>query len=168
MRDHPAYTREFHQWMHAASPDQWHQAAQSWNWDNATHWLKWIVEQPQCDLGTALHIFWASDPMHNLSSLNPFRKDLHGVYINAESLPIQVTILGRWVRKEFDRAEIAFEGQKIHPNEEAKLAPIVPFEVLEDMAIPRKGRKIERGDFDEGIPFEIVIAYNKARGFVPQ
>ncbi|MFM5954117.1 MAG: DUF4274 domain-containing protein [Novosphingobium sp.] len=154
--------------MYAASPDQWHQAAQSWNFDNATHWLKWIVEQPQCDLGTALNIFWRTEPTWNLSHLNPFRKQMHGVSIDAEALPIQIIILGRWVRNEFTRAEIAFEGRQIHSSNKPHLVPIVPFEVLEEMALPRKGRIVERGDFDEGIPFEVVAAYRKAREIDPE
>lgn len=93
---------------------------------------------------------------------------MHGVSIDAEALPIQITILGRWVRNEFTRAEIAFEGRQIHSSNKPHLVPIVPFEVLEEMALPRKGRVVERGEFDEGIPFEIVVAYNKAKGIVPQ
>jgi len=170
MIDHPAYSREFSQWIRAARPDQWHQAAQSWNFDNAMHWLKWMVEQPTCDLGTALYLFWLSDPAHNLTELNPYRKvrQNDGVGVDKETLELQITVLMRWVRGSFTRSEIAFDGyRQIAIVRNAEIAPIVPLEVLEAMAQPRRGKTIDRGEFNEGIPFHIERAFYKANGIEP-
>jgi hypothetical protein len=97
--------------------------------------------------------------------LNPYA-DLSGgtLYIDAETLPLQMLILRRWIRNEFTRSEIAFKGSSIKDYERCRIAPIVPIAVLEDMAKPRKGKTIERGELDEGIPYDIVEAFNKANG----
>lgn len=169
MIDHPSRTIEFSRWLHAATPDQWHQSAQSWNWDNGTYRLKWIVEQPTCDLGTALLIFWGSDPFWNLRQLNPYRdpRERSSAAVDAESINIQIRILNRWLFDDFATSDIAFDGYPIRDDMKMNILPIVPIEVLEEMASPRPGKKIERGQFDEGIPWDIVEAFNKANGIEP-
>ena len=134
MTKHPANTIEFTRYLMAANPDQWHQVARSWNWDNGTYRLRWIVEQPSADLATALLIFWLSDPFHNLVELNPYReaRTHDRVHIDPETLALQVTILKRWLRDDFIRREIVMGGE-----------------------------------FDEGIPYDIVEAFNKANGIIP-
>ncbi len=39
-------------------PLQWHQLMLQWNWDGNLEPLWWIIQQPNCDFGTALLIFW--------------------------------------------------------------------------------------------------------------
>jgi hypothetical protein len=34
-----------------ASPEEWHQVARSWNWDNGNEELLWIIRQPTPPLG---------------------------------------------------------------------------------------------------------------------
>ncbi|MGQ2943903.1 MAG: DUF4274 domain-containing protein [Blastomonas fulva] len=163
---HPVNTIEFSRWLMAADPDQWYQVAQAWNWDNGTHRLQWIAEQPSCDLGTALLLFWLSEPWYNLSGLNPYRKTDRDarIRIDKETIELQITILKRWVSGSFTRAEIAFAGGQIG-SKPSELAPIVPFEVLEAMAKPRAGKTVPRADLDEGIPHHIVAAFNQANGY---
>ena len=97
--------------------------------------------------------------------LNPYADLSQGrLYIDAQTLPLQITILRRWIRNEFTRSEIAFEGFTIEEYRRSKVAPIVPIAVLEDMAQPRQGKSIEPGEFDEGIPYDIVNEFNKANG----
>lgn len=45
-----------------ASPEQWHQVACNWNWDNGEQELRWIIRQPSCDRGTALLVYWHGGP----------------------------------------------------------------------------------------------------------
>lgn len=43
------------------SSDQYY-LAQNYNWDNGVQVLRWIIESPKCDKGTASLIFWTSEP----------------------------------------------------------------------------------------------------------
>jgi Domain of unknown function (DUF4274) len=45
-----------------ASPDDWHRYADNHNWDERLDGLFWIVSQPDCDMATALLIFWKGEP----------------------------------------------------------------------------------------------------------
>ena len=43
-----------------ASPDEWHQVAWNWNWDNPSDAIYWIIRQPTCDRGAALLAYWCA------------------------------------------------------------------------------------------------------------
>lgn len=43
------------------STDQYYLAS-NYNWDDGIEILKWIIESPKCDKGTASLIFWTSEP----------------------------------------------------------------------------------------------------------
>jgi hypothetical protein len=43
-------------------PEQWHQFALNWNWDDGYVPLQWIIRQENCDAGTALLIYWHATP----------------------------------------------------------------------------------------------------------
>src|SRR5262249_42248845 len=49
-------------WLLRADPDQRHMAALSWNWDYGLAPLLWISRREDCDLATALYIFFGSCP----------------------------------------------------------------------------------------------------------
>ncbi|MBM7846332.1 DUF4274 domain-containing protein [Herpetosiphon giganteus] len=42
-------------------PLQWHQMMLQWNWDGNLEPIWWIIQQPNCDFGTALLIFWRAN-----------------------------------------------------------------------------------------------------------
>lgn len=44
------------------TPEECHQLALHWDWDDGVEALQWIVRQPLCDQGTALYIYWAATP----------------------------------------------------------------------------------------------------------
>lgn len=44
------------------TPTEFHQFALAWNWDDGFKPLQWIINQPQCDRGTALSIYWHAAP----------------------------------------------------------------------------------------------------------
>lgn len=56
-------------WLQAVSPDQWHSFAIGFNWGDPLDPLEWIVRQDQCDLATALTIFWRAEPGWDLMLL---------------------------------------------------------------------------------------------------
>jgi len=47
-----------------ASPEEWHQVACNWNWDDGADELRWIIQQPTCDRGTALLVYWHGGPRY--------------------------------------------------------------------------------------------------------
>ena len=49
-------------WLRRADPDQRHAAALSWNWDYGLAPLLWISRREDCDLATALYIFFGGGP----------------------------------------------------------------------------------------------------------
>jgi len=50
------------EWLRKADPDQRHAAALTWNWDYGVAPLLWISRREDCDLATALHIFFGGEP----------------------------------------------------------------------------------------------------------
>jgi hypothetical protein len=42
--------------------EELHQFALNWNWDDNAKPLKWVVQQPYCDEGTALLLYWRAAP----------------------------------------------------------------------------------------------------------
>jgi uncharacterized protein DUF4274 len=49
-------------WLEKAGPDDWHRVALDFNWGEPLYVLDWIVRQPDCDVATALTIFWQGEP----------------------------------------------------------------------------------------------------------
>jgi Domain of unknown function (DUF4274) len=49
-------------WLRRADPDQRHVAALSWNWDYGLAPLLWIIRREDCDMATALHVFFGANP----------------------------------------------------------------------------------------------------------
>jgi len=50
-------------WLRHQSPAMWHEVACGYNWDaEPTLDLGWIVDQPDCDLATALQVFLGGSP----------------------------------------------------------------------------------------------------------
>jgi hypothetical protein len=52
------------EWLIRATPDERHAAALNWNWDYGIPPILYIVRQPDCDLATALEIFYLAQPSY--------------------------------------------------------------------------------------------------------
>jgi hypothetical protein len=48
-------------WLKEQTPQQRHFVALKLNWDYAESTLDWIIAQEECDLATAVELFWRSD-----------------------------------------------------------------------------------------------------------
>jgi len=46
----------------AMTPDELHRYACSYNWDDGPEPMHWVAERPDCDLGTAVTVFWLTSP----------------------------------------------------------------------------------------------------------
>lgn len=49
-------------WLETAGPDDWHRVALDFNWGEPLYVLDWIARQADCDMATALTIFWKGEP----------------------------------------------------------------------------------------------------------
>jgi hypothetical protein len=61
MGDSP-YIAALLRYLPQCGPDAWHQVALNWNWGNDAAPLWWIIQQPTCDRGTALLLYWRGAP----------------------------------------------------------------------------------------------------------
>ena len=48
------------------SAEEIHVFAANFNWDNGYEWLNWIIDHPLCSRGTALMLYWLSEPVYYL------------------------------------------------------------------------------------------------------
>jgi Domain of unknown function (DUF4274) len=51
-------------WLASAGPDDWHRSALTWNWDDGLVPMRWVIAQPGCDAGTAVHLFAMGEPRY--------------------------------------------------------------------------------------------------------
>jgi hypothetical protein len=102
--DYEAQTVSRTEWLAQASPEDWHRFALGFNWDDPIFPLVWIVCQEQCDMATALHIFWHSEPGWDLMKLARGEK----VY-EREEAPIIATIAKRVAAQGYQRRKIAWD-----------------------------------------------------------
>lgn len=50
---------DFIPWLKTQTYETWHEVVLGWNWDNGPKELLWISSQPECDMGTACHLFFS-------------------------------------------------------------------------------------------------------------
>ena len=53
---------DFFEWLKKQTSEEWHLATVYTTLDGDQEVLWWVVNQPDCELSTALNIFWAGDP----------------------------------------------------------------------------------------------------------
>ncbi len=148
-----ALLASFVPWLLAATPDERHAVAGSFNWDYGDAPLQWIIEQPDCDRATALMVFWLDQPELFLHSRLPIPEEDEGDLGDA--------IRRRWLAGFYTRAELAFdpavdldempdfvELEKLYG---ARVAEVMPPEMR--MALP--GRRAGDLGLIEGIPAEL-------------
>ena len=87
-----------------SSPDVWHQVAMGWNWDGGVAPLAWIIRQPQCDIGTALLIYWRGWPGWDKQFLGRDEVPAHRL----EGFDLLEEVEGRLVSGFYSRQEISF------------------------------------------------------------
>jgi Domain of unknown function (DUF4274) len=85
-------------------PDEWHDAADQWNWDNGVEPLTWIIRQSECDRATALLVFHLGEPHFHAEKLTEGR-DLG----NDKTYALLAEIRERWFSGKFQRSEIGFD-----------------------------------------------------------
>lgn len=54
--------QELIDWLENASSIEMHQVAAGWNWDSGNEVLAQLIQNPRCDKGTALMLYWHGSP----------------------------------------------------------------------------------------------------------
>jgi Domain of unknown function (DUF4274) len=134
----------FARWLMSTSdPDIWHMVATSWNWDYSHAPLLWIVRQENCDLATALEVFFLASPSYYFRWVN----DRSSVPAdNLDHFDFLREIHRRLERGFYKRSEIAFDGEEQMSYVNGEL------ETAKDMALarsfypPNAGQKIPGRD----------------------
>ncbi|HEX4410907.1 MAG TPA: DUF4274 domain-containing protein [Xanthobacteraceae bacterium] len=120
--DSPQKFVRFARWLAATSdPDIWHIAAKNWNWDYSHAPLLWIIRQKNCDIATALEIFFLADPSYYFRWVN----DRSSVPTNnLEMFDFLAELRRRLAQGFYKRSEIAFDGAEhmFHVNPALKTA----------------------------------------------
>jgi hypothetical protein len=95
-------------WLRRADPDQRHMAALTWNWDYGLAPLLWISRREDCDLATALYIFFGSGPEGYLR-FEGDRARAAEKYSDLMTYDMMMDIKGRIERGFYKRSAIHFE-----------------------------------------------------------
>jgi hypothetical protein len=73
----PIIEQDIISWLEEQRSEVWHAIGDNWNWDYGLDPLIWLVQQPECDAGTARSVFWTcylSDP--TVADFSPESRDL--------------------------------------------------------------------------------------------
>lgn len=93
-------------WLEKATPEQWHSFVLGFNWGDELDPLFWIARQDQCDMATALTIFWRSEPGWDLMMMAEGETD----YSRPESAMIRY-IADRIAAGGYTRRKIAWDAE---------------------------------------------------------
>jgi hypothetical protein len=101
----------FAQWLIATpDPDVWHIVATKWNWDYGHAPLLWIIRQKNCDIATALEVFFLVDPSYYFQYGNA-RSSVPADW-HLEMFDFLAEIRQRLAQGFYERSEIAFDGEE--------------------------------------------------------
>ena len=132
-------------WLRGADPDQRHIAALSWNWDYGLAPLLWISRREDCDLATALHIFFGSCPESYLQ-FEGSRSMAAEKYSDLMTYDMMMDIKGRIERGFYQCSAIHFDlSQNLEILSRHKPTPIQLAAVLPaNLPTSGAGRRIAR------------------------
>lgn len=174
-------------WLERQDRRELHRVALDWNWDKSTRPLRYIVDRPDCDKGTALTIFFSGEPeqyaSHNASGpyhhpdyrrlfeekLEPSDDD----FLFEEGLWLLRRISENWAAglyKTFDfyPGENAIYWLTKHPLKSRPSPANMPWPVPADLctAVPR-GEVLDTWGYQEGFPSEICDALEQRSDIQP-
>jgi hypothetical protein len=143
---------DYVEWLMHASAEERHYAALNWNYDNGSAPLWWIIQQPDCEMATALAIFFAYDHFYYydalISDTSPLERE-------------DETNLLREIRRKFcagfyKSSTIYFDGTEYYGNgpvrpEIAKAVPEVMRREVGHLSLPDSAML-----FADGYPVHIL------------
>ena len=138
------------EWLAAANPDDWHRVALDFNWDEPLYLLYWIVQQDNCDIATALDIFWKGQPAYWLAEEGEDKEKPNGwSYLNRKMC---VYIANRVRVSGYQRSEIAFSPDTLTRKDYVELVESEKqyhkpnIRAHPDLIQNRVGRKVDLND----------------------
>lgn len=151
-------------WLAAASPDDWHRVALDFNWCEPLYLLDWIVRQKDCDIATALTIFWKGEPEAWMEEDGGCEGQPNGYsWLNKQMCAY---IAGRVASDGYARSEIAFAPDTwtkqyyvgLVAHEQTLARP--NFRTHHDLIARRKGRVVDlNSDFYRRYPEQFHLSY---------
>jgi hypothetical protein len=133
-------------WLESTGPDDWHRVALDFNWSEPLYLLDWIVRQTDCDMATALTIFWKGEPSSWLEEDGSSSEKPNGYsYLSKK---ICAYIAGRIEAGGYARSKIAYTPEiwtkKDYADLVAKEKSLANpnFRTHPDLIRKRSGRKI--------------------------
>lgn len=139
-------------WLAERGPDDWHEVANSYNWDRSVDPLVWIVSQPDCDRATVSALFWRASPDHALGCQTA--EEARKAY-NLEGYLVVSAIREQLEKGGYSRSEIAGGDASFYTREqweEHLLEKGVDLRLPDWFWGPKEGRDLSRIRYTEGLP----------------
>ena len=147
---HQAREKSLIEWLGRAGPAAMHCSALTWNWDDDIEPLRWIIAQPDCDAGTAIHILSAADPFdfRQYESVAAIEADNP---LGVDRLPFMIEICERWAAGQYKQ-------YRFRPLDVPSLDPDShPWPVPESLARAQmQGEMLDTSEWNEGYPDELL------------
>ncbi len=143
---------KFAAWFICASPDEWHRAVLSWNWDYGIAPLLWVIRHRDCELATVLHIFFGASP--DIEDMSENRRDwVAAEYaVDLETFDLRMEIRERVAKDQYRSNTIAFDYSRevaaIGCHADDRLQRILP----KGFISKQSGRILERLTWGKGLP----------------
>lgn len=103
----PRFVAFAQQLIDSNDPDVWHHVATSWNWDYDHAVPLWIIRQKDCDIATALEIFFLAEPSYYYKWVN-YRNAVPKN--NLEMFDFLTEIRDKIAQGFYQRSEIEYDG----------------------------------------------------------
>jgi len=140
-------------YLEKSEPPDWHQVAWNWNWDNRIEPLRWIIENPKCDKGTALLIYWYGNPGWYTKYDN---KDQVSVYEMDNYLLVK-DIEEKYLSGYYKNENIYFDPKDDEGDDWTRdIQEEALTKIPSEMTKPVNGEKLEKIGLIEGLPQEIT------------
>lgn len=134
-------------WLKNAGPDDCHRAALDFDWGGPLYLIDWIVRQSDCDVATALTVFWAGQPACWLIEQGSIAEEPNGYsYLNRQ---ICAYIADQVRAGGYTRSRIAFSPEVGTKEDYVDLVAVEKsltnpnFRTHPDLIRKRRGRRIE-------------------------
>lgn len=99
-------------WLQNQSPEEWHLATVATSHDGDHEMLEWVTAEPECELSTALTIFWMGAPWDSLRDIyipdRMNREDFHPLEAHVRTFELQRKIVERLNAGFYTRRRISF------------------------------------------------------------
>ena len=150
------------------APDDWHEIALRWNWDDGVAELDWITSQPDCDRATALYALCRGNPGYVAANPNRCGRDTSGF-----ALALASRLENGFYAKAELGLDLSLRARALFARElaAARATGVSPWQLPEDM-LDHPGRahrpKYTLGDGGVHYHYEYWLAHHAPRARRPK